>query len=625
MFRARLASLISSPRSELVFVGAVVFVAAFLRFYRIGEKSIWLDEAFSVWVARHSLWEGWSWLIRVDQHPPLHYSLLHLWIALFGEMQGAVRALSALASTLTVPIFYAAARRLLDRPAALIAVTILAISPFHIQFAQEARMYALLTLEVACVLYFLSRLLTRGEPLRRDWIGLAVAQGLVMLTHNSAAVYLPLALNTAMGIIFLFSLSRFRKGGSDSVPSTEAATGSPAFWKRWLSYQGLAVLVWLPWAVPFVIQVIDVEQGFWLPPPWPELFLNTFRNFHFAFMPSDLPLRPLWMWAYPVLALAGLVRLLLKDGAMMPERPLGLALRLGRWRWQPSPPEAPEDGRAAAVLLNDSRAVVVLLVCLFALPHIIALLVSLHRPIYAERPLIWTTLPYFLMVGVGIHTLVSQALARLPRPGPGTEGTAAVAERGGLAGLLTAARLGVPLFILLASLTISGFSLHSYYFWYDKEDWEEATTFVGKQVKPGDLIVFNAPWVQLPFEYYYRRFGLDTELRGLPVNLLDLEVMEPIMTEGNAPYIHQLIEGRARVWLVYSHEKYADPAKIIPREMGKALLETERARFVGLQVIRYEARDQVMRANPSRCLSFAFGSRPSFAERTLCSHQCDPQ
>ena len=591
MFRARLASLISSPRSELVFVGAVVFVAAFLRFYRIGEKSIWLDEAFSVWVASHSLWEGWSWLIRVDQHPPLHYSLLHLWIALFGEMQGAVRALSALASTLTVPIFYAAARRLLDRPAALIAVTILAISPFHIQFAQEARMYALLTLEVACVLYFLSRLLTKGETLRRDWIGLAVAQGLVMLTHNSAAVYLPLALNTAMGIIFLFSLSKFRRGRSDSVPSTDAATGSPAFWKRWLSYQGLAVLVWLPWAVPFVIQVIDVEQGFWLPPPWPELFLNTFRNFHFAFLPSDLPLRPLWMWAYPVLALAGLVRLLLKDGAMMPERPLGLALRLGRRRWQPSPPEAPEDGRAAAILLNDSRAVVVLLVCLFALPHIIALLVSLHRPIYAERPLIWTTLPYLMLVAAGIRTLDSQVLRRFPHPGSGSEENAAVAGKGHYAGLLPTVRWGAQVVIVLAVLTLSGLSLNGYYFWFQKEGWDKAAIHVAEQAEPGDVIFFNATWVQIPFEYYYRRFGLDTELKGLPVDLFERGVLEPKMTESDAPFIQQLIDGRERIWLVYSHDWYSDPTKVIPRELGKVLREAGRAQFEGLQVIRYERKE----------------------------------
>ena len=94
-----------SERGELLLVLVVAVFAGMLRFYRIADKSIWLDEAFSLWIARHSIWEGWRWLIEVDQHPPFYYSLLHLWIELFGPLEGAVRTLSALASTLTVPVF----------------------------------------------------------------------------------------------------------------------------------------------------------------------------------------------------------------------------------------------------------------------------------------------------------------------------------------------------------------------------------------------------------------------------------------------------------------------------------------------------------------------------------------
>ena len=319
---------IQSTRNELILVLAITVVASILRFYRIGEKSIWLDEAFSVWIARHSLWEGWRWLINIDQHPPLYYSLLHLWIGLFGELQGAVRILSALFSTATVPIFYAAARRLLGRPAAAVAVGILAVSPFHVQFAQETRMYALLTFEVACVLFFLARLLTNRDQPARDWVGLSVAQALVMLTHNSAAVFLPVALNAAMAIIYLLFPSEHENKKGDSMdgatmaeegevaaragPSTESVADPDAFWSRWVKYQGLAILLWLPWAMPFIIQTVGVERGFWLPPPWPKLVLDTFRNFHFAFFPADFPLRPLWMWGYPVLAFAGLVGVIFK-------------------------------------------------------------------------------------------------------------------------------------------------------------------------------------------------------------------------------------------------------------------------------------------------------------------------
>ncbi len=613
-------------------MGAVAIVATFLRFYLIDEKAIWMDEAFSLWVARHGLTEIWRWLIRIDQHPPLYYSLLHVWIGLFGDLQGAVRTLSALASALTVPVFYAAARRLLDRPLAMIAVTILAVSPFHVRFAQETRMYALLTLEMACVLFFLARLPTpsasppvqhqqsahasqdpllsqgramrrrRTAPgLRRDWIGLAVAQALVMLTHNTAAVYLPVALNAAMGIIFLLSRRVVRSEQKEVKgvlsPHLSAAAGPPEFWIRWIKFQGLALLLWLPWAMPFAIQVIGVEREFWLPPPWPRLALDTFHNFHFAFLPSDLPLLPVWMGAYPVLALVGLVGLL-SQGCRLKGAYISMA---GRWRRRPPKQKTLQDDRTATSLLRLSRAEAhstfsdnsgsaILLACLFTLPHIIALLVSLHRPIYSDHTLIWTTLPYFLLVAAGIRTL-SQALARFPHAGSDTEGIAAEAGTGRYAGLLPTARRGLQAAILLAVLALSGLSLNGYYFYFQKEGWDQAASHVAQHARPGDVIFFNATWVQIPFEYYYRHYGLDTELRGLPVDLFERGILEPKMTETETPYIHQLIAERKRVWLVYSHDWYTDPTKIIPREIEKSLQETGRAKFVGLQVIRYEARE----------------------------------
>src|SRR5947208_8722370 len=99
----------------------IILVGAFLRFYTIGSKTLWLDEAFSVWVAHHTLVDSWAWLIRIDQHPPLYYSLLHGWQALFGDGQGTVRAFSALCSTLAIPFFYGSCRRWFDERAALMA------------------------------------------------------------------------------------------------------------------------------------------------------------------------------------------------------------------------------------------------------------------------------------------------------------------------------------------------------------------------------------------------------------------------------------------------------------------------------------------------------------------------
>ena len=585
-----------AARGDLIFIGAVTLLALVLRFYRIGEKSIWLDEAFSLWIARHPLWEGLGWLIRIDQHPPLYYSLLHVWTELFGELQGPVRMLSALFSTAAVPLFYSAARRLLDRTSAAIAAGILATSPFHVQFAQETRMYALLTLEAACLLFFLSRLLTERRPSTGCWVGLAASQAAVMLTHNAAAVYLPLALNAAMGILFL--LPSFSFGTQWIAQDSEAAPDGPAgfcesskspksasidrdsFVNSWVKYQGLALLLWLPWAMPFIIQILDVEQGFWLPPPWPKLVLDTFRNFHFAFLGSDFPLRPLWIWSYPVFALAGLAGLLLT----------GFSARGGQPR-QPAEREPGPDEGGSHLTWPGGAGTAVLLACLFAVPHLIALLVSLRSPVYAERPLIWTTLPYFLLIAAGIRFLGGPALTQLWLALRGVADRAKAGSRGKVVALPDAARWAAQLFVLLAIVTLSGFCLYGYYFFFPKEGWDEAAAYVAERVEPGDLVLFNATWVQVPFEYYFKRFGLETELKGLPVDLFERGQLEPTMKESDAPRVQEVLAGRERVWLIYSHNWYSDPDGIVPRELGSLFREVEQTQFVGIQINRYVSRE----------------------------------
>ncbi len=596
---------IANAPGELLFVAGLVVVASVLRLYRIEEKSIWLDESFSLWIARHSLWEGWRWLIEVDQHPPIYYSLLHLWIELFGTLEGAVRTLSALASVLTIPVFYAACRRLLDGPTAAIAAFILTVSPFHVQFAQETRMYALLTLEVACVIYFLARLFTSRIAQSRDWVGLAVSQALVMLTHNTAAVYLPLALNAAAGLVYLLfptgvgggtasgghigatanagrnldsqESSRLDEEHSRRVESSDSLeeADADAFWKNWVRFQGLAVLLWLPWAVPFIIQVIDVGSGFWLPPPWPNLVLDTFRNFHFAFLPAELQLRPVWMWGYPVLAAMGLAGLLFATDPRSRNRAKPASGSLF---------EVPDRGEEETISLERDRAAVLLL-CLFLVPHLVALLVSLRSPIYAERPLIWTTLPYFVLVAAGIRAV------------GGTLGRSVLdfltfRRSAGLAGLVSIVRLGVQLLVLVAILGLSSLSLNGYYFWFQKEAWDEAALHVAEQARPGEMILFNATWVQIPFEYYYERYELDSLLKGLPVDLFDRGELEPAMEEADVPRIQELLAGRDQVWLVYSHNWYSDPDGIIPRELGKVFGEAEITEFRGVQIIRFAGRVQ---------------------------------
>jgi mannosyltransferase len=498
----------------------LIGIGAYLRFFQIGAKTVWLDEAFSIWIAHHTLPDLWSWLIRIDQHPPLYYSLLSFWQLMFGDLQGAVRALSALCSTLTLPVFYLAVQRFVDRPTALIATFILTISPIHIRYAQEARMYALLTLLVAVALWALARILMDDDhrPMRRTWLLLAGAQATVMLTHNTATVLFPVALNLAIGGALLW---KYWQGGVSSWP----ALNDTGFERRWLRSQGLALVLWLPWSIPFVIQSVVVGRKFWIPAPTLLRVYDVLHNFNLAFLADWMPLYPLWNLLYWLLALLGLI-----------------ALR----------------GAPARALF---------FLTLWLVPFLIELLVSLRRPIFYERTLLWTTLPYFLLIAVGIRRFGS------------AEGEALVWVRRPLQAAL-----------LAAMLFLSATGWIGYYFYFEKEEWAKAASYVAESVQPGDMIVFNATWVQLPFEYYFRHYNTTTELRGLPVDLFDRGELEPQMAEADIPQLEALAKTHQRLWLVYSHDWYTDPYKIIPRELGRLMRRTDHREFVGLQVMRYESR-----------------------------------
>ena len=533
----------STQRTSALILALILLLGTFLRFYQIGSKTLWLDEAFSVWIAHHSLKESWSWLVRIDQHPPLYYSLLHFWQGWFGDSQGVVRAFSALCSTLAMPFFYAACRRWFTERTALIATLILALSPFHIRYAQETRMYALLSLGVTVTLYFLAPILL-DRPARhrwRNWIGLAVAQAAVMLTHNTATVFFPLALNLGIGGAWLQQRSMLPFGTLGKQRQADVASwpalNEPGFGRRWLGAQALALLLWSAWLIPFITQAIKVDKEFWIGPPTSGMIFDVLRSFNFAFLPGQLPFSRFWDVVYWGLAILGLY----------------------------------------ALRRTPARAFLLAALCLT--PFIGELLVSLRRPIFYERTLIWSSLPYYMLLAVGIEWIGHRLKAEFPK----------LFQNKLSLRWPNLARL--PLYlqngVIVAVVALSLLALSNYYFYFQKEEWDKAAAFVAQQVKPGDVVLFNATWIQIPFDYYFRHYNTGAELHGLPVDLFDRGVLEPKMAETDVPYMHKLLTGQSQVWLVYSHDWYTDPNKIIPRELSQMLPKQKSYPFVGLQVIHY--------------------------------------
>ena len=116
-----------------------------LRSFHLGFHRLWYDEAFTAWTVAQTLRDV-VWISLQDVvHPPLYYVLLMGWTRLAGNSEFALRTLSAGVSLLGVPLLYQLGLRGWNRRVGLTAAFLWACVPYAIWYAQEARMYALLT------------------------------------------------------------------------------------------------------------------------------------------------------------------------------------------------------------------------------------------------------------------------------------------------------------------------------------------------------------------------------------------------------------------------------------------------------------------------------------------------
>ncbi len=136
-----------SARTAWLILVAISLLGAGLRLYRLDAQSIWLDEVASLRNAHAFATGGMGALAKLDHIAPLHSIILWAATALGGETAFAMRLPSAIAGILTIPAFYLLALRLFgSRRVGLIGAALVAVSPYAIWYAQEARMYALLLL-----------------------------------------------------------------------------------------------------------------------------------------------------------------------------------------------------------------------------------------------------------------------------------------------------------------------------------------------------------------------------------------------------------------------------------------------------------------------------------------------
>ncbi len=177
---------------------AIMAAALGLRLYHLDRQGPWYDEALAITRSVLPLGKLTPALIGDFWHPPLYFYLLHAWFALLGSGTFQARLLSVLFGVMSIPMIYLLAWRLYDRPVALLASALLAVSQLGVMYSQEARPYTMfifLTLLTGYLLLFSlegkSRLLTR--------LGLVIsATALLYTNYYGIFVLLALAVHTLL-------------------------------------------------------------------------------------------------------------------------------------------------------------------------------------------------------------------------------------------------------------------------------------------------------------------------------------------------------------------------------------------------------------------------------------------
>ncbi|NJL21267.1 MAG: phospholipid carrier-dependent glycosyltransferase [Leptolyngbyaceae cyanobacterium SM1_3_5] len=189
-------------------------------------------------------------LISESTHPPIYFLLTHAWLKLFPTQDGlvsvwAARSLSAILGAAAVPAIYALGL-LWNRRTAIAAAALMAVSPYGIYLAQEARHYTLAILlmiaSIGCLL-MAWRSPDRSRRFAFTWIAI---NSLGVAVHYFFTLVL-----AAEGIAVLISAWHCRDRASWKAIGISAIGTA------------IGVLVWLPvW-----LQVSENELTTWIYDP----------------------------------------------------------------------------------------------------------------------------------------------------------------------------------------------------------------------------------------------------------------------------------------------------------------------------------------------------------------------
>jgi len=451
---------------------------------------------------------------------PLYFIALQQWARMAGDTAFALRFPSALFGALTIPVIYVLAHRLLrgspidgfSRHVALIAAWLVALSPYFVWYSQEAKMYTEVTALAIAAIYALRRAVDAAESRRAwPWWALAIAATtLAMYSHILAALLI--GVEIALFLLWWPQSKRHWLGGLIALAALT-----------------LPYLPLIGWQLTYALTPGSQGFAFYRFDQILQVMLTAFANgvlpFDYSLStigvewdagPITPALRPtMWgLWLLSLLAIAGAVT------------------------WRDKRDRNQRVGLAAWALI----------------PMATIALVSLNRPIFTDRYLIW--------IGPAIYSLAALGIVEAGQWNRALGGAALVAIT------------GVALVSTLAQSTTPY-----------KADFRSAASYVEERYQ-GEVIVFQIPYGRYNFDYYFDpAFPF---LEGPYTNHRNPDGSYQIDPAAADAHIAGQLGGIESVWLVTTEVEMWDERHLLQEWLGRDGSLTDRADFMRVTVARYE-------------------------------------
>lgn len=517
----------------------LILIAFAIRLGSIDFQSLWRDEVDAIRFGRDLTTEIDAALMgggaggMIDKlretltkpgfNGPLYFIALEQWSRAAGDTGFALRFFSTFFGTLAIPLTYVLAKRLTRAThlegashVALLSTWLTTISPYFVWYSQEVKMYTEITALALAAIYALRRAVEAADGRRTWpwWLLVAGATTLAMYSHIFAALLIGVEV-----VLFLLWWPRSKRHWRGGLIALAALT---------LPYLPLAA-----WQIGLAFTPGDQGHVFYR---FDEILRILSSGFAYGVLPFDAALNAIGIHldnsminpaTSPASWGAWLVSVLVIVGALMWKNAEDRANRIGLATWAILP--------AAAIAL-----------------------ISLNRPVFTDRYLIW--------IGPAVYALVALGIAELWRWKRVGGGAAFV--------VVTAVML-----LNLGTQATTPF----------KSDFRSAAHFVQERYQ-GEAILFQIPYGRFTFDYYF-----DPPFRSIDGPYANHRNADGSYLRDAAAIdadIAGALAGQKAVWLVATEVEMWDDRHLLDDWLKRHARETDRGDFMRVSVVRYEVVDR---------------------------------